>query len=264
MQNSLSITQERHEQRSTGDCDEEGDGGDMARRDAPKESAVRSNASHASVRPLNIKKKPASCPAIEKERPAWLNDAQLAASSSSTSQPRRRTLPVPGAQRQQRSLPTQRLIPEATNEDRSMPPPPFTAVDDSLDGPAYERYPSDGRARRAASPVVLRYTGQDVGASPPPSPPLSPVGPSSMGPELRRRAIPSGYNLSAHSQQAFSTTRVPSPRSFSSNGNKGTAHMLSPPRLEFNPSVAYDDMKSIYGHLPTDPLRRGQAAALYK
>lgn len=256
MQNSLSITGETEQQRLARDGDEEEE------ETAARESIVQPNGSYAPVRPLNLRRKPQSRPVAEKEKSTWFNEVQSVAASSSNGQSRRRALPVPGGHQQlQRPLSTAQYVPEGSDEGHS-PPPPFTAVDNSLDGPAYERYPSNGRVRRSASPmVVLRYTSQDIGASPPPSPPISPVGTNMMDPMRRRRAASPGYSPNGHSQQAFSSLKTPPAPTPSAGFNK---NIPAPPRLDFNPSVAYDDTKSVYGHLPSDPVKRGEAVALYR
>lgn len=181
------------------------------------------------VQPLNFRKKHnrlhSDMPPT-KERPSWLEEAQQP--STSTSNPRRRSLPQPNGQRVRNDSPRRHILPEEDNEDRSVPPPPFVAVDNSLDGPAYERYPSDSRRRRAAhGQVVMRYAGEDMSASPLSSPLASPTRPRALS---------------------------PSP--------------AAPPRMRFDPSVAYDNTRSLYGSeygYGDEPASvAGGAAALYR
>ena len=128
------------------------------------------------VKPLAFKKKHnrlhSDMPPA-KERPSWLEEMQQP--STSTSNTRRRSLPQPnGQQRVHDDMSVRHILPEDDIEDRSMPPPPFAITDNSLDGPAYERYPSDGRRRRPRDvQIVMRYAGEGA-SSPPPSPLASP------------------------------------------------------------------------------------------
>lgn len=141
-----------------------------------------------SVRPLSIQKKNKAAQQLTveakqstKERPSWYNEAQLGGGSSASAQSpppqsaNRRSLPSGGLQQ---PLDNASVVSDSSDDDHNvLPPPPFAVVDNSLDGPAYERYASHQR-RQSGNQVVLRYSG-DLSASPPPSPPVSPTMPNS-------------------------------------------------------------------------------------
>ena len=250
-------------------------------------------ASAAPVRPLSIQKKkarPSSAGArSEKERPSWYNEAQLGDSSGtgnssgqqseSQSSTPRRTLPTPGQLQSSPQQPQQAYqlphhdIPEEPEDDHTAPPPPFAPIGESLDGPAYERYPGEAQRRASGAQVVLTYGGGDLSASPPPSPLQSPVTPVQEL-DMRRRETPPRINSSPspyHMQyQAPQASRRPSRQTLVPPPPPPPIarqhYVPPPPRMDFNPSVAYESSKSsIFGQLPMDTLKRGEgAAALYK
>lgn len=237
-------------------------------------------ASAAPVRPLFIQKKSARQSQAEKERPSWFNEAQLGGSSSSgqpqgSSQPTstaRRALPTPVKPKQR---PPQHVIPDEPEEDRSLPPPPFAPVGESLDGPAYERYPGEAQRRPSGAGVILSYNGEDLSASPPPSPLRSPVTPVQEL-NMRRRDTPPRLNASPNPYQHMQY-QAPQARRQASRQTLAQCptppplmarqqYVPPPPRMDFNPSVAYETTRpSIFGQLPMETLKRGEgAAALYK
>ncbi|KLO14957.1 hypothetical protein SCHPADRAFT_286946 [Schizopora paradoxa] len=247
-----------------------------------------------SVRPLSIQKKnkTAQQPTVEarestKERPSWYEEAQLGGGSSTSPQSTaplntsRRSLPSGGLQR---PLDNASVVSDSSDDDHNvLPPPPFVAVDNSLDGPAYERYASHQR-RQSGNQVVLRYSG-DLSASPPPSPPVSPTMPNSRlrnpyDMRAMQQNLPNPQSvlqqhqqqqLHVHQQQNYQQharrspqpprqqTRPTPPRPTSASAMKMPP---APPRMDFNLSMAYG--RSTYGEQPTEaPSASGGAAALY-
>ena len=223
----------------------------------------RSNASLEPVRPLNIKKKSrASTTSLditnEKEKPSWYNEAQLggasAAPTSSTTQ--RRALPIPGAY--QRPLSAQSDYRREYNEEAKSSPLSFTAVNKSLDGPPYERFSSD----KATGPVMMLH-GEHRALSPPlPSRSASPI----TNAQIRSRAVtPQSGSISNGYHYAQQPTSF-QPRS---SGKQQTAFNQSAPRMNFDPSVAYENTKASstrYSKLPTESYedKAQNAAALYR
>ncbi|KAH8118302.1 hypothetical protein DFH11DRAFT_1723230 [Phellopilus nigrolimitatus] len=248
------------------------------------ESSANSDERHASasstssVRPLNIRKKARRKQVTSeaaKEQPSWFKDAQLGAAADSSSVSGQAMAPHSMPSEQQRGVPVvvHHAVPEEPEDDRSIPPPPFAPIDNSIDGPAYERYARDLQQRRTSNPtVVLRYNGEDLAASPPPSPPQSPVIPyATPGLNLRHRAASPriGTNSGAYHHAEYlapqqTQSRTPSPHPMSPPSTRQPRYVPPVPRMEFDPSVAYEATKSVYGQLPTETLHRNQGAvALY-
>ena len=229
---------------------------------------------HRTVQPLRIVKKSTQTPYAqsgkEKERPSWLEEAQL------DGPPLPQTIA-------HRAVP---LVAEVRRSDslRSMsstPPPEFTPVGPSLDGPPYEDAPQP-------SGVVLTYVPGD---SRPASPLHSPV--AAEAPLPHRSISPSQFSP----PQSYNTRRSlpppPSPRSFSSSPgpqNRGNHYSLPTPprttpqatprpvngynsktsyaipRVTFDPRVAYANEKSSYFDMAHQepPPAKVDAAALYR
>lgn len=147
------------------------------RAEAVEWTAMRGHELGPVVKPLAFKKKHnrlhSDMPPI-KERPRWLEEMQQ--QNASSSNPRRRSLPQPnGQQRAHDDSSIRHVLPEEDEEDRSIPPPPFAITDNSLDGPAYERYASDGCRRRSRDVrLAMHYGGEGPLVSPPSSPLASP------------------------------------------------------------------------------------------
>ncbi|KAF8914667.1 hypothetical protein CPB85DRAFT_524258 [Mucidula mucida] len=153
----------------------------------PPPAAHRNSASPPVIRPLNIHKKnrsssssysgsvtsqPASTSSrpSEKPRPSWYDEAGLGQSTASPS-----------------TAPSAFIIHNTTenDEDYSVPPPPFSAMGPSLDGPPFEevehRTPQPRPLMTMRPPSVapvpqqtLQYDRHHHPRTPPPPPPLSP------------------------------------------------------------------------------------------
>lgn len=242
------------------------------------------SSTYQSVTPLYIQKKlPKSAnPSTnqQKERPSWLPPPQSPERGDGASLERARS---DSSRRSLPNIPTQQsqsmhhILPEEPEEDRSLPPPPFAPVDNSLDGPAYERYPSNMPRQIPGHTVILRYAGEDLSASPPPSPPQSPIPSVTQGLNLRRRAGSPRMSMNSNTYQnrqipnglqAHHRMGPPLPVPMTSGlpaSSPRQQHVPPPPRMDFDPSVAYDDTKSIFGQLPMDTIKKGEgAASLYK
>ncbi|OCH94092.1 hypothetical protein OBBRIDRAFT_196536 [Obba rivulosa] len=113
-------------------------------------------ASSSAIRPLRITKKSTAAPP-QKEHPSWYTEAQLDRSSSGSSRE-----PEPPAHAPNTPRYPQPDLPEVSDpcSRESTPPPEFTPVGPSLDGPPYEG-------------IVLTYRPGDDSA--PPSPLQSPT-----------------------------------------------------------------------------------------
>ncbi|TDL29493.1 hypothetical protein BD410DRAFT_833790 [Rickenella mellea] len=192
------------------------------------------------VRPLNIRKRSSQTP--EKEKPSWYAQAGLGDNGSSSSRdPQDAQGSGSSRPRPASSVPSTRSLPEDPEDDPTAPPPPFAPTDTSLDGPSYELVQS----QRAPSPVVvLRYNPGGVGSSPPPSPPASPVSRHTMSPS----PAPSHLSMPPPRRPAH---YAPSRPTTSYTPSLKAAHIPPPPRMDFNPLVAYT--KPAFGHLPVDP-----------
>lgn len=223
----------------------------------------RSNASLEPVRPLNIRKKNRGTTnsvdvTVEKERPAWYTEAQLPTSSSI----QRRALPIPG-KHHQKALSTQYDFSRESDRDSYSSRSPFTVVKNTLDGPPYDNHSgSKDLYRRSASPVIiLQYNNEHRALSPVPSRSASPI----TNTQNRSRAVTpqpgpvsNGYH---YAQQPIALqTRSSSKQQPSFN--------QSAPRMNFDPSVAYENTKASstrYNKISTDKLedKAQNAAALY-
>lgn len=253
---SLSIPEQRQERERGDGTEEQRDKGKEEVRHADESrSSERSATSvqidgqqRSGVRPLSFRKKSRggskddSCLSVkDKERPSWFEEAQLGTSASNSSASERASPSPRGPRpRQQNRRPSLHILHEDSDEDRSLPPPPFADVDNSLDGPVYERYASnDTRRRRTGGTIVLRYTGEGC-ATPPPS----------QGAQLRHNSAASQENSRLHHAPQQSRLDVPTvmPRPRSAD-----PHILPtpPPRLSFNPYVAYEGT-SAYGQSLAD------------
>ncbi|EMD40721.1 hypothetical protein CERSUDRAFT_91457 [Gelatoporia subvermispora B] len=197
-------------------------------------------ASSSSVQPLRIQKKTAVSMPPQKERPSWYAEAQLDRSCSTAVHERDPTpLPSSPSQSSQHDVPGSLTPPsrEAT------PPPEFTPVGPSLDGPPYE--------------VVLTYRPSD-GDSAPPSPLQSPTMlPQNLDVETNLHTIQSrvsrelpmppqsGYGVATSSIVPHHHQSLPAPR------RSPLTHHMRPsttyasgfgaatPLLRFNPQTAY-------------------------
>ncbi|EJD01238.1 uncharacterized protein FOMMEDRAFT_169398 [Fomitiporia mediterranea MF3/22] len=238
-------------------------------------ASASASAQSSSVRPLSFRRKSRKSDGSgesvgAKERPSWLEETRVDASTSNSSASVRRLPSEPEEPHGHDDGPSQHVLPdESSEEDHSMPPPPFAPIDTSLDGPAYERYPSqDARPRRTDGPtIVMSYTDQDVGASPPPSPPQSPVVRNTSPNIHRQRATSPQINPMTHGyQHAPQQSRLqvgnPAPRPRSTGAQR---FVPPPPRLSFDPSVAYEGTRtSLFGQLPKEVNDVGQdARSLY-
>ncbi|KAH9943426.1 uncharacterized protein BXZ73DRAFT_97468 [Epithele typhae] len=218
------------------------------------------------VRPLRVQKKPAR---QQKERPAWYREAGLGGGSPPPS-PLQSTV---GSSSSRSGVPPLRrglTVFNATERDTT-PPPEFSAVGPTLDGPPYE--------------VVLAYQGSQQGLDTEPARPLyhraSPAPPAARvtptPPELSRTPHPPGHGL-VHSQTA--PDAGPQPRHLSHHPTHAQsyppvpvpAHQAIPrptaersvpavtrppvfqtpqygPRVSFNPQSAYP--KPAFAMMPT-------------
>lgn len=225
----------------------------------------------AEVRPLRIAKKNTAT-RREKERPSWYTEAQLGeqrrptlhVSSGAVAAPATRIMSPP---------PPISAYPEERN---STPPPMFTAVDNSLDGPPYEG-------------VVMSYIpGDSRPASPLHSPPpiAAPMPFSaahSASPPLGRRSLPQppqanarpytpSISPSARMQQQHQSLPAPARQlPQRASPRPSTTYSLKPPsfapRLTFDPRVAYGSEKSsLFNNTPVEepPPAKIDAAALYR
>lgn len=226
-----------------------------------------------SVRPLSIQKKnkarrPEPTVQSTKERPSWYDEAQLGDTASEAPPNSGRIAEhrrVPPGQSLQQPLDTASLVSDGSDDDHALPPPPFAPVDTSLDGPAYERYPSNQRRQAGQQQVLLQYRSSDHG-SPLSSPPQSP-------PAMEER-FPNPYetHLNRRQQQRQQQSRSPPPpraqtrpnNPWSSSASKNLlVHPPPPPQMDFNVSMAY--AKTGYSEpSPVSPVQPGGAAALYK
>ena len=216
------------------------------------------------VQPLNFRKKHnrlRSDMPPTKEKPSWLGEAQQ--SGTSAGNPRRRSLPQhPNGQRVRDDSPRRHVLPPEDKEDRSIPPPPFATIDNSLDGPTYERYPTDDRRRRPGhGQVVMRYEGEDFSASPPPSPLVTPRS-QAVSQSSGRGGSQNYHHQTQQLHQGRLTSKAPANRSASP---AALFYVPPPPRLNFDPSVAYDNTQSLYAQYSDEPASvAGGAAALYR
>ncbi|KAL5508057.1 hypothetical protein ACEPAH_5675 [Sanghuangporus vaninii] len=267
---SLNISQQRRE-RERDDCPEERDEAsdeahqaDVSRNSEHRAASGQIDGQRSAVRPLKFRKKSrgskddSSLSTKDKERPNWFEEAHLR-SSASDSSASGRLLPAPRGTREHNSRTSLHGLPEDSDEDRSIPPPPFAEIDNSLDGPVYERYaPSDARRRRTGRTVVLRYMGEDYTASPPSS------SHTLSGAQLRHNTAPSQENSRLHHAPQHSKLDVPTvmPRPRSAD-----PQILppAPPRLNFDPYVAYEGTRSsVYGQILVDSRDAScDATALY-
>jgi hypothetical protein len=208
---------------------------------------------HPAIEPLRIQKKaqnpPHSPPDQAKARPRWFAETETGTQSSTSG-----------------SSTIQHDIPPEDDEDHSIPPPPFTSVNPSLD--------SDGR------PVII-MAYHPSGESRPPSPLNSPVRvplaipahghesmslsrpPSRIQPEPERfrpndqtarparRSLPTVPHRSLHVGQRPSTAYVPKPQ-----------QSPSIPRINFDPYMAYNYEEGLpHARLP---IQHFEPNAFYK
>lgn len=229
-----------------------------------------------SVQPLRIQKKSAQTPYAqsgkEKERPSWLEEAQLGGPPALD----------PVAHRMSGLRADVHRSDSMRSMSSSTPPPEFTAVGPSLDGPPYE-----GPAPiPQPSGVVLTYVPGD---SRPASPLNSPV---AVETHLPHRSFSPQFSP-PHNGRRSLPQPPPSPRSFaaSSGPQSRTGHQSLPaaqrilpqsnprpftrysaksaypvPRVAFDPRVAYANEKSShFGMANQDSLpTKVDAAALYR
>jgi hypothetical protein len=217
----------------------------------------------SSVRPLHIKKKSEGS---TKERPNWYEEAGLG-QSSTTGSSANRDLPSSASSSSRRhDLAVANATPppsrggvspglEDADEDRTEPPPPFTAVGPSFDGPPYATNSSRPLPTPLPAPPPPRvppggaYHGN---GSAPPSPLASPqlsVAEPGMRP-LDFRPSPSPQPLANASVQMHSHQSLPppsrkppaptrGPRLNTSYTPKTTLATAAVPRMEFDYNTAY-------------------------
>lgn len=238
--------------------------------------ALRQASSSYNVQPLNLRKKPKSPPVnVPSSSRSPGPDSQGASMS-----PRRQLPSAPGQSQVVHNLADEQ------EGDRSVPPPPFAIVDNSLDGPPYQRYSEQGSMSVSQPEVILRYTGRELSASPPPSPLRSPT-PESSSMQWQRGRMASPVHRTQHlSHQNDHAHQKPRAQSLHRNQFTQSQYSSQPPlppqtadyvysitkaqaprlpHLEFNPSMAYANPPSPYGELPNEPLARGDGAmSLYK
>lgn len=183
------------------------------------------------VEPLRIHKKRRASSGQSKTRPSWFADAEIDAQSSASGS-------------------MQHDVPPEDEEDHSIPPPPFTDVDPSLDGrPVIVSYQSSGDSRTPSplnSPVrrPLAYDRDSMSLSQPssriqpdhPQPYVEQLHASSQATSSTYRstrrslpaipAVPNPHNIG----QRHLTTSESSPRPIQNSPT---------PRMNFNPYVAY-------------------------
>ncbi|KIP05793.1 hypothetical protein PHLGIDRAFT_128645 [Phlebiopsis gigantea 11061_1 CR5-6] len=226
------------------------------------------------VQPLRIVKKSTQAPLAQsgkKERPSWLEEAQLGGP------------PAPPAHRAAVDRPAVYRNDSVRSIQSSTPPPEFTPVGPSLDGPPYEGPPQP-------SGIVLTYVPGD---SRPNSPLHSPVearaplpyrslSPSQFSPPQPRNSIrrslppppgpraysssPGPQNRNVH-QSLPSPPRIPpqpSPRPAASYGLKQGYGVVTP-RVAFDPRVAYANEKTSFFDLASEEPQpqKVDAASLY-
>lgn len=224
-----------------------------------------------SVQPLRIVKKatplaqPEAGSAKEKERPSWYAEAQLDAG------------PPQDAPQPATSFRAEVHRSDSIVSRSDTPPPMFTPIGPSLDGPPYE-----------GPPVVLTYVpGDSRPASPLHSPPATqttfagaPFSHSRSG-STGRRSLPQppqpqapqrSFSPSSFVQARPTHQSLPPPRPPPSTGSPRptTAYhpkpVYSAPRVAFDPRMAYADAKSspfdTHGLEPPPP--KVNAAALYR
>ncbi|KAF7432975.1 hypothetical protein PC9H_004919 [Pleurotus ostreatus] len=230
-----------------------------------------------------------------KQRPSWYNEAGLGEASSplqsnaaGSAQSRNPTssgsssLPSPTVSPSQGTnarteVPVEASIPpdnqhevgddhESDEEDRSAPPPPFTPVGPSLDGPPFEEVAS------------LSYTAS---SSTPPSPLASPPTPISQLPPHNRadhrqtyQESPSNLQQQPRTPSRASATRMSMP--MPSVNNAAPAPRVRPttavppprrlqpnqgPQIEFNPYTAYGRRNDLMSRTP--PAQVIDASAFY-
>lgn len=185
-----------------------------------------------------------------KPRPSWYEEANISQFSGSSG-------PSPSASSSSQPAPT---IPPADGEDRSFPPPPFTPLGPSLDGPPFEEVEGElqntltfmGVTQPPTPPPISQpnppSSGSD-GASAPPSPLISPSMLSLPIAELsHRRSLP--YISQVEPQQA--------------NSRPVTMAYAGTPRLEFRSSSAYSSMDPIQTMQSQKPGPVVDATAFYK
>ncbi|KII95168.1 hypothetical protein PLICRDRAFT_120958 [Plicaturopsis crispa FD-325 SS-3] len=177
------------------------------------------------VAPLRVVKKQARRRAPQKERPSWLAEAHLDHSSSSS--PTASGSQAPGLSPRQHGQSSssgpvylvQNNIPDPDDEDedRSLPPPPFTEQGPNLDGPPFEQ-------------VVLAYNGS---TSMPPSPLSSP--------QQRNTPLPISRRASPAPQQPVLSVEHPVQRRIGPRASASSKYARNSVagRIGFNPLQAY-------------------------
>jgi hypothetical protein len=207
-----------------------------------------------SAQPLRIKKK--ARPSVSsKDRPSWFEDAGLGqSSSSSTSQWQEDVRPSPSMHVSNASGFTSRQstpqLPADDEEDRSIPPPPFTAVGPSLDGPPFTE----------VDPATYPRNAHE---SPPPSPLVSPT---DIHTPLLTMASRLPLPEARHSPPRQSLPTPPrthvrlGPRPSSSAGHAKPRPHMTAPYVSFDPSVVYTKPGPVTGVQP----RVNEVPSLYK
>lgn len=266
---SLRISNPQCEDGQDGIAEEQREGSNAAHTNGTRRAEPQADGQLAPVRPLNFRKKARSSngageASAAKERPSWFDEAQLGASASSS----RRPLPAPGGQQNRSDRSFQHTLPEVLEDDGSLPPPPFMPIDNSLDGPAYVRNPRNDPRRRRTGASNRYNNNEDLAASPPPSPPASPlINSSAPIMNARQRTASSNGNAYHHAPQQPPRLQVksPTPRP-TSPASKMPHYVPPPPRVNFDPSIAYEGTRSsLFGKLPADTCEKGpDPAALYR
>lgn len=186
---------------------------------------ARPGAAGPSVLPLKIHKKNRSSTSStsSKKRPSWYSEAGL--DSHQSGGPALASPPAGSSH----TVPVRR---DSDVQDYSVPPPPFTAVGPSLEGPPFEEM----------DPLGFR-------PNPPPSRPPSRA--PSVPPSQRRAPLPIPNNT----QPTLRVSRV----------DPAVGMDTGSARLSFNPAVAYNKHKAAQA-VPTDyhpPIQSFDAASLY-
>ncbi|EKM59519.1 uncharacterized protein PHACADRAFT_205736 [Phanerochaete carnosa HHB-10118-sp] len=217
-----------------------------------------------SVQPLRIVKKAASTTQSgstkEKERPSWFEEAQL-----DPGPPQNAPAPQPTASFRAEVHRSDSIISRSDT-----PPPVFTAIGPSLDGPPYEGpsviltyVPGDSRPAsplHSPLPTQASFTGMpfahpqsgSAGRRTLPQPPRS-FSPQAIQPRTTHESLPPPRRpmLSSGSPRPNSSYHSQSPH--------------SGPRVAFDPRMAYASAKSSPFHIQHDPLpAKVDAAALYR
>lgn len=156
---------------------------------------------------------------------------------------------------------------DSDEEDRSAPPPPFTPVGPSLDGPPFEEVASlSYNASGSTSPSPLASPQSPVSQlpphsqvdhrqtyqEPPPNPQPQPRTPSRASATRMSMPMPS-VNNAAPAPRVRPTTAVPPPRRLQLNQG---------PQIEFNPYTAYGRRSDLMSRTP--PAQVIDASAFYK